>query len=68
MNEDNLAYTKWDCTYLIVWIPKYRKKTLYGENKKELIEIIRHLLSEKRLGLFLMIQKKECTYEVKNKS
>ena len=49
--EDSLAHTKWDCTYHIVWIPKYRKKILYGETRKELIEIIKSLLERRRLEL-----------------
>jgi|GEM_PF-4100795 REP element-mobilizing transposase RayT len=31
MIEESLAHTTWDCTYHIVWIPKYRGKVLYGE-------------------------------------
>ncbi|MBM4311453.1 MAG: IS200/IS605 family transposase, partial [Deltaproteobacteria bacterium] len=26
----SLEHTKWDCKYHIVWIPKYRKKAIYG--------------------------------------
>lgn len=33
-NEQSLTHTKWDCKYHIVWIPKYRKKKLYGEIRK----------------------------------
>ncbi len=33
---DSLKHTRWDCKYHIVWIPKYRKKTLYGQLRKEL--------------------------------
>ncbi len=28
----------------IVWIPKYRKKVLYGQQRKEVVEILRTLL------------------------
>ena len=31
MQEESSAHTKWDCTYHIVFIPKYRRKVLYGE-------------------------------------
>jgi putative transposase len=27
----SLNHTKWECKYHVVWIPKYRKKTLYVE-------------------------------------
>ncbi|MEG2024744.1 MAG: IS200/IS605 family transposase [Gordonibacter sp.] len=48
MNESSLAHTKWDCTYHIVWIPKYRRKVLYGEYRKEVGEIIRELIDKKK--------------------
>jgi Transposase IS200 like len=28
---ESLSHTKWDCKYHVVFIPKYRRKTLYGE-------------------------------------
>ena len=35
MNEASLSHTRWDCTYHIVWIPKYRRKVLYQQNRPE---------------------------------
>ena len=32
----SLNHTKWDCKYHVVWIPKYRKKALYGELRRDL--------------------------------
>lgn len=29
----SLSHTKWKCQYHIVFIPKYRKKNLYGNMK-----------------------------------
>ena len=43
----SLNHTKWDCKYHIVWIPKYRKKRLYGTIKKQLVPIIRELARQK---------------------
>ena len=43
MPEKSLAHTKWDCTYHIVFIPKYRKKVLYGDNRQKLLGIIKRL-------------------------
>ena len=37
------AYTKWDCTYHIVSITKYRRKVLYGEVRKKPMLIIKQL-------------------------
>lgn len=51
MTEDSLAHTKWDCTYHIVWIPKYRKKALYGEVRQEIKDIIRHLLEMRKIAV-----------------
>jgi len=43
----SLCHTVWDCKYHIVWIPKYRKKVLYGKLRKELGPIIRELARQK---------------------
>ena len=32
----SLSHTKWECKYHVVWIPKYRKKSLYVELRKYL--------------------------------
>lgn len=37
----NLAHSKWECKYHVVWIPKYRRKTLYGENRRTVISSIK---------------------------
>jgi putative transposase len=47
MSEKSLSHSVWDCTYHIVWIPKYRKKVLYGECKKEMREVLRELVERK---------------------
>ncbi len=31
MDNSNLSHTKWNCIYHIVFIPKYRRKAMYGE-------------------------------------
>ena len=49
MTEQSLAHTRWDCTYHIVWIPKYRKKVLYGECRTEMKAILRQLLEMKKI-------------------
>ena len=43
----SLAHTKWDCKYHIVWIPKYRRKALFGELRRELGPVLRELASHK---------------------
>lgn len=43
----SLAHTRWDCKYHIVWIPKYRKKQLFGELRRELGPVLRELAQRK---------------------
>lgn len=42
-----LAHTRWECKYHIVWIPKCRRKVVYGKLRKEIGEIIRRLCDYK---------------------
>jgi len=42
-----LCHSKWDCKYHVVFIPKYRKKTLYGNLRRHLGEVLRSLAQQK---------------------
>src|SRR3977135_4109871 len=42
-----LNHTKWDCKYHVVFIPKCRRKTLYGELRRHLGEVFRQLAQQK---------------------
>jgi putative transposase len=33
---DNLCHSVWECKYHVVFIPKYRKKVLYGEIRRRM--------------------------------
>lgn len=44
MDKNSLSHTCWDCVYHIVWIPKYRRKVLYGETRREIGEMLRMLV------------------------
>ncbi len=46
-----LAHTAWECKYHVVWIPKYRKKLLYGELRKHLGELFRDLAIQKESNI-----------------
>ena len=37
----SLSHTKWTCQYHVVFIPKYRKKVIYGELRRDLGEVLR---------------------------
>jgi len=38
-----LSHTVWECKYHIVWVPKRRRKIVYGKLRKELGAILRRL-------------------------
>ncbi len=40
MDSKSLSHTRWKCQYHIVFIPKYRKKILYGRLKEDVKEIL----------------------------
>ena len=42
-----LSHAKWDCKYHVVWIPKYRRKTLFGELRSNLVEVFHELARQK---------------------
>ena len=39
----SLSHTKWECKYHVVFIPKYRKKAIFGQIRKRLGEVLRKL-------------------------
>ena len=43
----SLCHSVWDCKYHIVWIPKYRRKVLYGRIRQHLGEVIRDLARQR---------------------
>lgn len=49
---ESLAHSKWVCKYHIVFIPKYRRKALFGELRRHLGEVLKDLARQK-----------ECTIE-----
>ena len=40
---NSLSHSKWNCKYHIVFAPKYRRKVFYGENRIEIVQMIREL-------------------------
>jgi len=44
---ESLNHTKWECKYHIVFIPKCRRKTLYGQLRVRLGEVFRRLATQK---------------------
>ena len=51
MYSSSLAHTKWKCQYHIVFIPKYRRRVLYGRLKSDIREIIKKLCEYKKVEI-----------------
>lgn len=51
MDNYSLSHTKWSCQYHIVFIPKYRKKIMYGKVKIDIREIIKTLCKYKKVEI-----------------
>ena len=44
---ESLAHSKWDCTYHIVFIPKGRRRDLYGKVRKYLGKVFHELAGQR---------------------
>ena len=48
MNDtSSLCHSSWDCKYHVVWIPKYRRKVMFGKLRKYLGEVFHELAKQK---------------------
>lgn len=45
--ERSLSHTRWECKYHVVFIPKYRRKALFGHIRRELGDVFRRLAEQK---------------------
>ena len=45
--SESLSHSRWECKYHVVFIPKYRRKALYGELRRHLGEVFRKLAAQK---------------------
>ena len=44
---ESLNHTKWECKYHIIFIPKYRRKVLYGQLRQHLGKLFRELARQR---------------------
>jgi putative transposase len=40
---NSLNHTRWECKYHIVFIPKYRRKALFGQIRRDLADVFHSL-------------------------
>ena len=43
----SLSHSRWECKYHVVFIPKYRKKVIFGQIRRELGEVLKRLAQQK---------------------
>ncbi len=43
----SLSHTKWECKYHVIFIPKFRRRALYEQLRKELKEVFHRLAAQK---------------------
>ena len=43
----SLSHTRWDCKYHVVYIPKCRKKRIFGQLRRHLGEVFRELADQR---------------------
>lgn len=46
-NVNSLSHSRWECKCHVVWMPKYRRKFLYGHLRKHLGEVFHDLARQK---------------------
>ena len=51
MTSNKLSHTVWECKYHVVWVPKYRRKIVYGRLRKEIGYILRKLCEYKGIAI-----------------
>ena len=47
----SLSHVRWDCKYHVVFIPKYRKRVMYGSLRSKIGDIVRDLCRQRGLEL-----------------
>ncbi len=48
---ESLAHVRWECKYHVVFIPKYRRKAIFGNLRGAIGQILRDLCNQKGIDL-----------------
>ena len=51
MDNNSLSHTTWNCKYHIVFAPKFRRKIIYNELKKDIASILSTLYKRKEVNI-----------------
>lgn len=49
--KDSLSHTVWECKYHVVWVPKNRRKVIYGQLRREVVTVLRKLCEYKGVAI-----------------
>lgn len=47
----SLAHVRWECKYHVVFIPKYRRRVIFGKRRAQIGAILRDLCVQKKIDL-----------------
>ena len=56
--ESTLSHTRWNCSYHIIFSPKYRRKVIYGKLRKDIGRYLRMLCEYKGVEI---VEANACT-------
>ena len=45
------SHVRWYCRYHVVWVPKYRKKVIFGKLRRQIGRLLRELCEQYEIGL-----------------
>jgi putative transposase len=49
--KNTLSHTVWECKYHIVWVPKKRRRVIYGKLRQEIVRILKRLCEYKKIDI-----------------
>ena len=49
--KDTLSHAVWECKYHIVWVPKKRRRVIYGRLRQEIVRIMKRLCEYKKIEI-----------------
>lgn len=49
--KNTLSHTVWECKYHVVWVPKRRRKVVYGKLRQEIAGILKRLCEYKQIEI-----------------
>lgn len=54
-NSRSLSHTKWECKYHVVWLPKCRRRVLFGQLRQHLGEVLHELARQRESRILEVI-------------